>query len=118
MRNRPNYCDGRRIAMLLFAVTMMLTVAGCGSKNTAKKDSPVVAPQTWQQQIDEVRAGRSDQVEVAAELISDDNLTALAGLRGLRVLLLDKAAVSDTGVERLSERILIPDDDRLGRGVR
>src|SRR5579863_2757850 len=53
-------------------------------------------------QVRQVREGKSDAVELESQPVSDDDLEPLAGLTGLRKLVLKKAGISDAGLRHLA----------------
>jgi len=66
----------------------MLLLAGCGAMGSSKQDS---AEQSIVAQVAEVRAEKSEQIQIEKTPLRDDDLKDLAGLEKLHVLLLDSA---------------------------
>lgn len=56
----------------------------------------------WESQINSVRLGQTDRIEITQIIIGDDNLLQLKGLDGLRELYLEKSQISDKGVAPLT----------------
>ncbi len=57
----------------------------------------------WETQINAVRLGQSDRIEVMQEIIGNDHLLRLAGLTALRELLIEQGTITDEGLTPLTK---------------
>jgi hypothetical protein len=93
----------------------MLILAGCGAASS--KQDP--AEQSIVAQAAEVRAEKTDQIQIEKTPLGDDDLKALAGLENLHILLLDSpdSQFSAEGLKQLAGLLAIEHLRIRGRGV-
>ncbi len=84
----------------------MVVMAGCHPHQEPSPESVSVVAATdapWLQQIDQVRSGMSDRIELTETPIRDEQLHLLHELGSLRVLILDAGEITDEGTEVLAQ---------------
>ena len=73
---------------------ILIVVTGCNHVAMRGKTSQA----TWNQQIDRVRTGLSDRIQIADPVITNDHLKQLVGLVHLRELIVERVDISADGV--------------------
>lgn len=88
-------------AFLISSACMLslLVALGCDS---ADKVKPRADEKSWDQQVADLRAGSSDQIEITAEVVVDDQLEQLMGNTQIRKLILDQGIITDRSGETLA----------------
>ncbi len=89
------------LLLVVAAICVSFAFVGCG---TSKSPTNVGATTeaTWKEQIQAVASGKQDEIVIEASVISDDQLSELTQLSGLRVLKLQKGVISDQGLRSLA----------------
>ncbi len=89
-----------------FAMLLGVSVFGCS------QSAPPPAPQerNWQGQVSDVLAGKSDEIHIQYETITDAHLAEAPLLTQLVALTLEQSEVTDQGVRRLAD---LPNLQRL-----
>ena len=83
----------------LACILSLLTGSGCDS---ADKVTSRANEKSWDQQVADLRAGASDQIEITAEVVVDDQLEQLMGNTQIRALILDQGIITDRSGETLA----------------
>ena len=100
----------RGLRYMTAVVSLSLTVwSGCGSRGwdarpaTETGESVTAPPElSFGEQLERVRKGTSDRIEITQTVISDDELAQVRELHALKTLILDRGNVSDAGLVHLS----------------
>lgn len=95
---------GRAIEIRWLAlVALSVASCGCGREvNSPEDDAAAAAEPSFAAQLEQVRRGASDRIELTATLVGDAELAKLAEVKSLRELILDAGAVTDDGLASLA----------------
>ena len=96
---RPRLGSGRWL--LAAASALLVLVTGCGHAAHEPAVALLGAEPPLKAQVEDVRSGLSEEIEINNSMVTDQELRALANLRNLRSLRLDKGHVTDAGVRQL-----------------
>jgi Leucine-rich repeat (LRR) protein len=84
-----------------WSIAWALALPGC-DRSPPRPEAPVPTEATFVLQLDRVRAGASDRIEVESSSIGDADLALLGDLAGTRHLKLKRADISDAGLAHLA----------------
>lgn len=89
----------RSLFSLGYLFLLAALVCGCRSSDTPK---PNPNEKSWDAQVAELKSGSTDQIEITAEPVIDDQLEQLMGNTELRKLILDQGSITDRSGETLA----------------
>lgn len=86
--------------LLILLFTSCLHQAGCNSSTETVRVNP--NEKSWEEQVAELKAGSTDQIEITATPVIDDQLEQLMGNTQLRKLMLDQGSITDRSGETIA----------------
>jgi len=102
-RHSIRFRSGRlpmKAVLLILLFTSFLHLAGCNSSSETVRVNP--NEKSWEEQVAELKAGSTDQIEITATPVIDDQLEQLMGNTQLRKLMLDQGSITDRSGETLA----------------
>lgn len=114
-------CALRQVGLTVFVTTLGLLSVGCQTKGPEQKSAPS-SEVSLQEQIEAVASGKQDSIEIEATAIRDEQLNPISSLTTLRVLKLQRGAVSDAGLRSIGslpklEQIVLRDSPVTDEGA-
>lgn len=108
-RAKKNASRKDRMPYLIIACLTVLTVFAAngawtlfvGNSDTESETQPEPT-ELIAEQIELVKAGKSDTIEISKAIITDEELAMVRDLEDLKILILDAGIISDAGMEPLS----------------
>lgn len=100
----PNTTTSQRLpAKLLLVVGIYLLGLNCSGCNSSPEQTRINPNEkSWETQVAELKAGTSDQIEITATAVVDEQLEQLMGNQQLRKLILDQGSITDRSGETLA----------------